>query len=116
MFKLSSDDLPRRAVSLVKNERRHQKFGDFDDHLEEVSIGRFMNRVIDCQTSLTRYNRLASKWRLFSYDFVVHSFSHPVHTSSCVQCMGLTIDIESGQANQGHVRLVCGRNLTRPVP
>jgi hypothetical protein len=41
MFKVVSGDLPRRAVSLVKDERRHQKFGDFDDHLEDVSIGGF---------------------------------------------------------------------------
>jgi len=39
MFRLASNDLPRRAISLVKDERRHQKFGDFDDHLENVSIG-----------------------------------------------------------------------------
>ncbi|KAG6877173.1 hypothetical protein C0992_010646 [Termitomyces sp. T32_za158] len=38
-FRLASDDLPRRAVALVRDERRHQKFGDFDDHLEDVSIG-----------------------------------------------------------------------------
>lgn len=47
IFKLGADDLPRRAVSLVKDERRHQKFGDFDDHLEDVSIGGILDQVSD---------------------------------------------------------------------
>ncbi|KAG6831122.1 hypothetical protein H0H92_012547 [Tricholoma furcatifolium] len=38
-FRLSSTDLPQRAVALVRDERKHQEFGDFDDHLEDVSIG-----------------------------------------------------------------------------
>lgn len=38
-FRLASDDLPRCAVALVRDEHRHQQFGDFDDHLEDVSIG-----------------------------------------------------------------------------
>jgi hypothetical protein len=46
MFKVVTDDLPGRAVSLVKEERRHQKFGDFDDHLEDVSIGGFQAKYL----------------------------------------------------------------------
>ncbi len=39
LFQLASADLPARAVKLVKERRLHQKFGDFDDHLEDVTIG-----------------------------------------------------------------------------
>ncbi|KAJ7134785.1 hypothetical protein C8R44DRAFT_610153 [Mycena epipterygia] len=38
IFQLSSPDLPQRAIALVHNESRHQIFGDFDDHLEDVTI------------------------------------------------------------------------------
>lgn len=38
-FKLSSDDLPSKAIALVRDRHLHQIFGDFDDHLEDVSIG-----------------------------------------------------------------------------
>jgi ER membrane protein complex subunit 8/9 len=38
-FQLSSSDLPSRAVALVQDQHLHQKFGDFDDHLEDVAIG-----------------------------------------------------------------------------
>ncbi|KAF7365047.1 MPN domain-containing protein [Mycena venus] len=38
IFQLSSPDLPRRAISLVREQDLHQKFGDFDDHLEDVTI------------------------------------------------------------------------------
>jgi len=38
IFQLSSPDLPRRAISLVREQNLHQKFGDFDDHLEDVTI------------------------------------------------------------------------------
>ncbi|KAH0581084.1 Neighbor of COX4 [Termitomyces sp. J132] len=44
-FKLALDDLPRRAVALVRDEHRHHKFGDFDDHLEDVSIDWLRNRA-----------------------------------------------------------------------
>ncbi|KAG6909424.1 hypothetical protein DXG01_000577 [Tephrocybe rancida] len=37
-YRVASDDIPRRAIALVRDERRHQRFGDFDDHLEDVSI------------------------------------------------------------------------------
>ncbi|KAF8056945.1 hypothetical protein FPV67DRAFT_1529524 [Lyophyllum atratum] len=43
-FKLVSDGLPRRAVALVRDEHRHQKFGDFDDHLEDVAIDWLRNK------------------------------------------------------------------------
>ncbi|KAJ7796175.1 hypothetical protein B0H14DRAFT_2916229 [Mycena olivaceomarginata] len=38
IFQLSAPDLPRRAISLVREQELHQKFGDFDDHLEDVTI------------------------------------------------------------------------------
>ncbi|KAJ6525294.1 hypothetical protein DFH09DRAFT_996214 [Mycena vulgaris] len=38
IFQLSSTDLPRRALALVREQARHQLFGDFDDHLEDVTI------------------------------------------------------------------------------
>ncbi|KAJ7928060.1 hypothetical protein B0H13DRAFT_2248502 [Mycena leptocephala] len=38
IFQLTSPDLPRRAISLVREQALHQKFGDFDDHLEDVTI------------------------------------------------------------------------------
>ncbi|KAG5336879.1 hypothetical protein C0989_011669 [Termitomyces sp. Mn162] len=40
-------DLPRRAVALVRDEHRHHKFGDFDDHLEDVSIANKPRHAID---------------------------------------------------------------------
>ncbi|KAJ7195434.1 hypothetical protein GGX14DRAFT_474724 [Mycena pura] len=36
-FQLTSPDLPRRALAYV-SEGRHESFGDFDDHLEDVTI------------------------------------------------------------------------------
>ncbi|KAJ6508518.1 hypothetical protein C8R45DRAFT_967702 [Mycena sanguinolenta] len=38
LFQLSSPDIPRRAIALVRDQELHQKFGDFDDHLEDVTI------------------------------------------------------------------------------
>ncbi|PBK71234.1 UPF0172-domain-containing protein [Armillaria solidipes] len=46
LFQLASVDLPARAVKLVKERRLHQKFGDFDDHLEDVTIDWLKNK--DC--------------------------------------------------------------------
>ncbi|KAF9457438.1 hypothetical protein BDZ94DRAFT_1285275 [Collybia nuda] len=43
-FRLASSDLPARAVEFVRDEHRHQKFGDFDDHLENVSIDWLRNK------------------------------------------------------------------------
>ncbi|KAF9043834.1 UPF0172-domain-containing protein [Hymenopellis radicata] len=37
-FQLASPDLPTRAVALVKEKKLEEKFGDFDDHLENVTI------------------------------------------------------------------------------
>jgi len=37
-FTLALSDSPTQAVALVRDEHRHQKFGDFDDHLEDVTI------------------------------------------------------------------------------
>ncbi|KAJ7625396.1 hypothetical protein DFH06DRAFT_1273270 [Mycena polygramma] len=38
VFQLASPDLPQRAIKLVREQDRHQVFGDFDDHLEDVTI------------------------------------------------------------------------------
>ncbi|KAJ6621857.1 hypothetical protein B0H10DRAFT_1789065 [Mycena sp. CBHHK59/15] len=45
IFQLSSPDLPRRAIALVREKNLHQKFGDFDDHLEDVTIDWLRNTV-----------------------------------------------------------------------
>ncbi|PFH50510.1 hypothetical protein AMATHDRAFT_75589 [Amanita thiersii Skay4041] len=37
-FQLVSADIPSRAADFVKNDHLHQAFGDFDDHLEDVTI------------------------------------------------------------------------------
>ncbi|KAJ4474487.1 hypothetical protein J3R30DRAFT_3707418 [Lentinula aciculospora] len=37
-FSLSSSDIPARAISLVCDQQLQRKFGDFDDHLEDVKI------------------------------------------------------------------------------
>ncbi|KIK63986.1 hypothetical protein GYMLUDRAFT_221170 [Collybiopsis luxurians FD-317 M1] len=44
-FSLSSPDLPSRAVTLVREQQLHRKFGDFDDHLEDVTIDWLRNRA-----------------------------------------------------------------------
>ncbi|KAJ3933918.1 MAG: hypothetical protein NXY57DRAFT_752447 [Lentinula lateritia] len=38
LFSLSSPDIPARAVALVRDQQLQRKFGDFDDHLENVTI------------------------------------------------------------------------------
>ncbi|KAF7422847.1 hypothetical protein PC9H_011006 [Pleurotus ostreatus] len=38
-YSLDDPAIPPRAVSLVRESRLHEKFGDFDDHLEDVTIG-----------------------------------------------------------------------------
>lgn len=45
-FQLASADLPARALRLVQERCLHQKFGDFDDHLEDVTIDWLKNK--DC--------------------------------------------------------------------
>ncbi|KIM66856.1 hypothetical protein SCLCIDRAFT_257956 [Scleroderma citrinum Foug A] len=42
---LIDPESPSRAVALVKNECLHSKFGDFDDHLEDVSIDWLQNKA-----------------------------------------------------------------------
>ncbi|KDQ25440.1 hypothetical protein PLEOSDRAFT_1077992 [Pleurotus ostreatus PC15] len=37
-YSLDDPAIPPRAVSLVRESRLHEKFGDFDDHLEDVTI------------------------------------------------------------------------------
>ncbi|RDB23719.1 ER membrane protein complex subunit 8 [Hypsizygus marmoreus] len=44
-FKLAFNDLPQRAIALVRDEHLHRKFGDFDDHLEDVSIDWLRNKA-----------------------------------------------------------------------
>ena len=39
-FQLASSDLPIQAVKLVEEQNLHFAFGDFDDHLEDVTIGK----------------------------------------------------------------------------
>lgn len=38
-FLLANADIPSRAAHLVQTDHLHQAFGDFDDHLEDVTIG-----------------------------------------------------------------------------
>ncbi|KAK2465612.1 hypothetical protein APHAL10511_002504 [Amanita phalloides] len=44
-FQLASIDMPGRAVKLVQTDHLHQAFGDFDDHLEDVTIDWLRNTV-----------------------------------------------------------------------
>ncbi|KAF7314424.1 MPN domain-containing protein [Mycena kentingensis (nom. inval.)] len=37
-IQFASQDIPQRALTLVREEWRHEAFGDFDDHLENVEI------------------------------------------------------------------------------
>ncbi|KAI6041394.1 Metallo-dependent hydrolase, partial [Pisolithus marmoratus] len=43
---------PLHAVALVRDSHLHDKFGDFDDHLEDVTIDWLGNRA--CQSTMTR--------------------------------------------------------------
>ncbi|PPR04503.1 hypothetical protein CVT24_013109 [Panaeolus cyanescens] len=38
-FQLSDPSTPQKALELVKEQNAHFAFGDFDDHLEDVTIG-----------------------------------------------------------------------------
>ena len=38
-FQLQSPDIPTEASRLVQEQNLHYAFGDFDDHLEDVTIG-----------------------------------------------------------------------------
>jgi len=44
-FQLASSDLPNRAVKLVEEQNLHFAFGDFDDHLEDVTIDWLRNKA-----------------------------------------------------------------------
>ncbi|KAF5391218.1 hypothetical protein D9757_003055 [Collybiopsis confluens] len=44
-FSLSNPDLPSHAIALVRDQQLHRKFGDFDDHLEDVTIDWLRNRA-----------------------------------------------------------------------
>ncbi|EGN98368.1 hypothetical protein SERLA73DRAFT_183333 [Serpula lacrymans var. lacrymans S7.3] len=41
---LERDDSPSQAVQLVRDSKLHQKFGDFDDHLEDVTVDWLRNK------------------------------------------------------------------------
>ncbi|KAJ8509103.1 hypothetical protein ONZ45_g8693 [Pleurotus djamor] len=45
-FRLDNDEITKRAVTLVRESRQHEMFGDFDDHLEDVTIDWLRN--LDC--------------------------------------------------------------------
>ncbi|KAL1722838.1 hypothetical protein EV715DRAFT_286883 [Schizophyllum commune] len=45
LYRLTSSDIPLRAVKLVRQEQREKKFGDFDDHLEDVTIDWLRNKA-----------------------------------------------------------------------
>jgi len=40
-FQFVDPDTPTEAVKLVRDRNLHFAFGDFDDHLEDVTIGEF---------------------------------------------------------------------------
>jgi len=44
-YQLSSPNLPAKAISLVRDQKLHLKFGDFDDHLEDVAIDWLRNKA-----------------------------------------------------------------------
>ena len=50
-FTLTSQDIPSRAVELVRDRQLHQKFGDFDDHLEDVTVDWLRNA--ECLADVT---------------------------------------------------------------
>ncbi|KAF8632887.1 hypothetical protein AX17_004733 [Amanita inopinata Kibby_2008] len=45
LFQLVDNNIPSRAASFVRNDHLHQAFGDFDDHLEDVTIDWLRNTV-----------------------------------------------------------------------
>ncbi|KAF5315067.1 hypothetical protein D9619_007432 [Psilocybe cf. subviscida] len=45
IFQLSSPDIPAEAARLVREQNQHFAFGDFDDHLEDVTIDWLRNRA-----------------------------------------------------------------------
>ncbi|KAG0704228.1 Metallo-dependent hydrolase [Suillus ampliporus] len=44
-FSLANPDSPSRAITLVRDHNLHEKFGDFDDHLEDVTIDWLRNNA-----------------------------------------------------------------------
>jgi hypothetical protein len=43
-FQLADAESPKRALALLRDARLLQKFGDFDDHLEDVTIDWLTNK------------------------------------------------------------------------
>lgn len=46
---LMHSESPTHAVALVRNDRLHDQFGDFDDHLEDVTIDWLQNKACNIQ-------------------------------------------------------------------
>ncbi|KAF9453105.1 UPF0172-domain-containing protein [Macrolepiota fuliginosa MF-IS2] len=44
-YQLNPSSLPTKAISLVREQKLHLKFGDFDDHLEDVAIDWLRNKA-----------------------------------------------------------------------
>ncbi|KAJ7069647.1 hypothetical protein C8F01DRAFT_1207243 [Mycena amicta] len=79
-FQFTSKDAAQRALALVRDEWRHETFGDFDDHLEDVTIARHTSEdktnrqaVTDDKGEITRFEPAESQAELSSC-FVVPSF------------------------------------------
>lgn len=52
-FLLAKADSPSRAIALVRDHNLHEKFGDFDDHLEDVTIDWLRNNACRVEGSET---------------------------------------------------------------
>ena len=52
-FQLAPPDLPTQAVKLVQEQNLHFAFGDFDDHLEDVTIGKALFKKVSVTTNPT---------------------------------------------------------------
>jgi guanine deaminase len=52
-FLLAKADSPSRAIALVRDHNLHEKFGDFDDHLEDVTIDWLRNSACRVESSET---------------------------------------------------------------
>ncbi|KAF7298877.1 MPN domain-containing protein [Mycena indigotica] len=44
-FQFTAKNVPQKALALVREEWRHEAFGDFDDHLEDVTIGKLFETI-----------------------------------------------------------------------
>ncbi len=69
---MASPDLPTRAVTLVKEKKLEDKFGDFDDHLENVTIGKCL-ALSKYSHNSAMFTRLVKKSTLFASEFIMQS-------------------------------------------